>query len=1100
MTSSSHPSQVSSFTVIQLNTRSLIPRADELRLLVSSHPADVIAIQESWLSNNNIAPDLRGYILYGVNRQSAAAGGGASGGGVGFYVRDSLSFCVVPVQNFSGIEVAVISLQAIDGRRIYLTSVYVPPSTKEKELKQLTKLRLSSSILFGDFNAHHPSWSSGIAKSRGKLLHRLFGSHDMKIFGFPGIPTYIGGAGRHSSPDLVAVGPYINAIIEHPQVLCDVGSDHLPIITRVRCRIEKTEDPSVFWRPQTLQLDKYRTYLNKSLNDWKESHNGNEFSPSSAYAEWTTHILEAASIHCRQVNRRKHNNSPSWYRENAAVRKQIQERRRLRRRFQRRRDLVSYRKYQESKRQTDVAIREAKEKDFERHCSTFTMKNMYRRLEGLMPKPALPAVVVSNTGQQLTSDHQIADGLCQFFSQVGSNLPPAPIPNSLPASAGNAECHDPITLEEVLTEIQRLQRNKAAGPDGIFTFMIIDGGLPIARSLRFLFQRCWEEGSYPSSWNTASIKPIRKSPAAVSVSEFRPISLTPVVAKMFESIVRARLTVVSTRERWLPSYQAGVRPRRCAHEHLVQLQLEGHKAFKSKEVFLAAFLDFSKAYDTVSRPLLLHKLRQLGVDGPMLNFLSIFLGRRHSSVQYRSTSSTLQEFTNGVPQGSPLSPFLFTVYIAQALKQADARRCAYADDLALWVTASTLPGAEKQLSSALSTVYRWSQSHRMQFSPSKCCVLQISQGNSSTEPHVQMGPHLLKPVSTARYLGVEFDSALTFKDHIEKLIDRKGRLFDIFQRLTHHRSGVHQQYLLRLYKACLLPKIEFASAIWGDASKTNLKKVAYLQHRGLCRSLGINRLSHSADVCIEARVPPIQVRHQAAVLRLWTQLTQQRGPASRWLASFPKEDLYISPRRSSFLVRLSNISRDCGISIAEAKNLKKPRLLEIQNQLWLKSWKSDHQPSNNSLLDADGKQARYDNYARLHQDITWYKPKAYSSTTRPVVALWHMLRLGTAPLNDFLTKVDCHNNRYCACGTAPETIHHFLLQCTRFRAQRAEMLSQIYKVAPSILINLDPSRLLGDPCKLPNNALDSIFVAVTTFIRSSRPFDDFITQRGEPPG
>ena len=127
MTSSSHPSQVSSFTVIQLNTRSLIPRADELRLLVSSHPADVIAIQESWLSNNNIAPDLRGYIWYGVNRQSAAAGGGASGGGVGFYVRDSLSFCVVPVQNFSVIEFAVISLQAIDASTSHPSICPQPP-------------------------------------------------------------------------------------------------------------------------------------------------------------------------------------------------------------------------------------------------------------------------------------------------------------------------------------------------------------------------------------------------------------------------------------------------------------------------------------------------------------------------------------------------------------------------------------------------------------------------------------------------------------------------------------------------------------------------------------------------------------------------------------------------------------------------------------------------------------------------------------------------------------------------------------------------------------------------------------------------------------
>ena len=159
------------------------------------------------------------------------------------------------------------------------------------------------------------------------------------------------------------------------------------------------------------------------------------------------------------------------------------------------------------------------------------------------------------------------------------------------------------------------------------------------------------------------------------MSEFRPISLTPVVSKMLESIVRERLNAVSERQQWIPPYQAGFRPRRCAHEHLVRLQLAGHTAFKRREVLLAAFLDLSKAYDTVSRPLLLYKLKHLGVDGPMLKFLSSFLGRRLSSVIYRSSESDLVEFKNGVPQGSPLSPFLFILYIAQALSLTEATRC-----------------------------------------------------------------------------------------------------------------------------------------------------------------------------------------------------------------------------------------------------------------------------------------------------------------------------------------------------------------------------------------------------------------------------------------
>ena len=376
----------------------------------------------------------------------------------------------------------------------------------------------------------------------------------------------------------------------------------------------------------------------------------------------------------------------------------------------------------------------------------------------------------------------------------------------------------------------------------------------------------------------------------------------------------------------------------------------------------------------------------------------------------------------------------------------------------------------------------------MQFSASKCCVLKISQKHKSTDPQVRMGPIILHPVKTASYLGVKFDSSLSFKAHIQHLVETKGRLFNLFQQLTHCRSVVHEHILLRLNKACLRPKIEFASAVWCDASQTQLKQIESLHHRGICQSLGANRLSHKADVCVEAGVPPVHVRHKVEVLRLWAQLARHRGPAAEWLESFPKADLYLSPRRSSFLVRLSNILRECNLSIAEAKSLKKPHIRAIEEQLWRKSWKSVHQPSVNNLLDADGRQARYNDYARLHQDIFWYRPKAYSSTSRPVVALWHMLRLGTAPLHDFLTKVGCHDNRYCDCGIAPETTHHFLLQCQRFGALRANMLAEIRRVAPSILVNLEVAGLLGNPGKLPESAIDAIFVAVTDFIRLSNRF------------
>ena len=190
----------------------------------------------------------------------------------------------------------------------------------------------------------------------------MFTSHHMRVFGFSNIPTYIGGAGQHSSPDLVAVGHQVTVNIEHPQVLDDAGSDHLPILTRVRCEIEKTEHTRSFWCSSTLDREGYLTHLAHSLQQWQKRHTAIEFSPSSAYAEWTECVLEATELFCRKTPCLRRNSSPSWYRSNRGVQQLIRERRRLRKRFQRRRDLVTYRAYQESKNRTDKAIQEAKDK------------------------------------------------------------------------------------------------------------------------------------------------------------------------------------------------------------------------------------------------------------------------------------------------------------------------------------------------------------------------------------------------------------------------------------------------------------------------------------------------------------------------------------------------------------------------------------------------------------------------------------------------------------------------------------------------------------------------------------------------------------------
>ena len=130
----------------------------------------------------------------------------------------------------------------------------------------------------------------------------------------------------------------------------------------------------------------------------------------------------------------------------------------------------------------------------------------------------------------------------------------------------------------------------------------------------------------------------------------------------------------------------GLRKHRSAVEHLIQLQQEGHTSFKEGKALVVAFLDISKAYDCVKRPLLLKKLRELGIRGKALGYLKAFLGKRYSWVTFKSADSKVTEFKYGVPQGSLISPFLFNVYCAAALEGCGQGRGLQADDMCVWRT------------------------------------------------------------------------------------------------------------------------------------------------------------------------------------------------------------------------------------------------------------------------------------------------------------------------------------------------------------------------------------------------------------------------------
>lgn len=717
------------------------------------------------------------------------------------------------------------------------------------------------------------------------------------------------------------------------------------------------------------------------------------------------------------------------------IKELIRERQRARKRNMKYRSLANWRKYKALAARVKKAVKQAKESERERFHASFTKENAHHKLRQLQPRPKLPHCIEDAQGEWLVTDREIADELCSTFANVGRpEGGTEEIWHGAPPETKHSEFESDITREEVEAVVRELKPNKAPGRDGLYPWMLKHGGPSMIDALLHLFQGCWREGKIPAAWRFADIRPIMKQSAAKTAGDFRPISLLAVPSKVYDSIVLARLQAVSDTQQWVPHYQAGFRKHRSAIEHLVQLQQEAHIAFKRREFLVVAFLDISKAYDCVSRPMLVQKLENLGVNARMLAFLQCFLGKRFASVRYDTETSSVHEFQYGVPQGSPISPLLFNIYCADALRRCEGGKVLQADDMCVWRRHRNQDAACELLSDDLLTVHEFGTGHQLRFSVKKCKVLVITRKPRPKWPTVLFGGQVLEVLKKHKYLGVVIDEGLTWKDHIKYIREKATTRLRLVLRLSGRKSGVRQELLVQLYCSLIRPLLEYASEVWGDASRTRTKSLDTVQHRALTAALGVNRRSHQRDVCVEAGVPPLTVRRQVQLLRFWISIQKHPRPLTQYLETIPPEHRLREKHRFSFLERFDKLVPILGIPRARMLELSKERMQTVTRNLWRRE-RQNEAPKRTD--------PRSVNYRQVQREIELTKPEGYRRAKRQFCSLWHELRLGTAPMRWFLKSIERAETETCICGTGPETVPHFLLECSIHTEQRTQMLQSI---------------------------------------------------------
>ncbi len=402
----------------------------------------------------------------------------------------------------------------------------------------------------------------------------------------------------------------------------------------------------------------------------------------------------------------------------------------------------------------------------------------------------------------------------------------------------------PVTVHEIESVLNSLPKGKAPGPDLLKNELFCGCAREFSLILCPFFNLCLRESAFPLEWKSVIVNPIFKSGAKNDVVNFRPITLSSVVLKIFEKCVYKRLLTFLNSVNAIPDCQFGFRTNRSVQDQLLLTVDAISKGLNARKNVVCVYFDFQKAFDKLPTALLIEKLRLVGLSGSALELIKFYLSNRKQVVKVGSSLSSPGMITSGVPQGSVLGPLLFLVFVREipSLVSPDTVVLQFADDLKFL----RVMNSENDLTvieNDIRSVLKWSEIHCMPLNRDKCKIVEFGKGDMNAMKITSLPEFsFFKTVSSERDLGVNFDSNLKFDSHIKSVICKANfalhRISSIFRRLDCKK-------LLILYKSFVRPLLEFCSPIWNPSIKSLSNLIEKIQKRATKLVPTLRHLSYS---------------------------------------------------------------------------------------------------------------------------------------------------------------------------------------------------------------------------------------------------------------
>lgn len=808
----------SSLRLALWNANGISNHIPEVITFLQLQDIDVLLVSETHATARTVIKIPR-YSIYLSNHPDGTAHGGSA-----VIIKNSIahhewnSFQTNKIQS-SSIKVQVLHYPLI------IAAVYSPPrhAISAEEYVELLQSLDARFIIGGDWNAKNVAWGSRLTNPKGRNLLRVLQNHNCNYLS-TGEPTYWP-TDTNKIPDLLdfAISCGIANTYTKVESNYDLSSDHTPVLITLSTSII-TKEPSPKLCTKNTSWDCFRSILDHEVNLAIRIKDAHDLDEATQYL--TTTIQNAAwqatpsatSTHPADTNIPRH------------IRHLVTEKRKARKKWQQTKQRQNKTLYNRLTHQLHTELMKVRNDTFQYYITNLSpIDHTIWKATKKFNRPTASIPPIKNLDDTWArSDKEKADTFADHLATVFST--PQPIGNNDDteiASFLDVPCQmslplRPFSPAEVSRQIKLANPRKAPGYDLIVGEVLQNLPRKALVLLTTIFNSILRLNYFPAQWKHALIIMLPKpGKPPTQTSSYRPISLLPLMSKIFEKLLLTRIHETVDLDQIIPNYQFGFRQ----HHSTIH---QGHRivntimeTLETKRVCTTVCLDIKQAFDKVWHMGLLYKIK-LHFPSQLYLTLKSYLTERTFQVKVNNTTSEYHEITSGVPQGSVLGPLLYTLYTSDTPTTDDTLLAMFADDTAILSVNENPITAAAHLQTHLDILQNWFNKWRITVNSDKSAQITFTN-KRIVSPRNSINNVPIPQKTDIKYLGLHLDHKLTWSTHIKakrKQIDLKIKQMNW---LIGRRSQLTLSNKLLLYKCIIKPIWTYGIQLWGCAKASHTR-------------------------------------------------------------------------------------------------------------------------------------------------------------------------------------------------------------------------------------------------------------------------------------